>query len=543
VAFTSRSTNLAGSDTNASADVYLRDMVNGTNIRVSSVVPGNNEILGDSGVTSFNCNTIAITDDGRKVAYVSANSAVVAADPAPSTDDIIFYDPDATLGAISTAVTTGGLANGNSTCVAMDGTGTRIAFATKGIFTSPDTNGESDIYLKDLAAGTYILVTSAASTPNSATGASLAPSMSTDGKRVVFASQAPDLITSDTNAKQDIFLYEEGVTGLRRISEAVSLNGTPQEPNGNSFFPQISGNGKFVVFLSGAMNLVDNDLNSAVDVFVRDIDLQQTFLVSVKKDGSQLNTDSSGPVSISSDGRFVSFATAAPGVVSSPAISGVRTQVYLKDRQTGDVFLLSGPLDGTAEGNQGSYSGVISKDGLTVTFESMATNLGGGTFSKRQIYQSKLQSQGGGGGDDGGGGDGGGSTDPIELVRKIVIADGPELDFDEGERALTIILREFFYRGKSAGTRQAGIARILEEYNKSQAARKKPKVQIVYEVTIRNTARRKTIKKTTKKNILTVRKLPPGDYAVSYNVRAVRGEKILAKSKQSPVTTVTIDPS
>jgi hypothetical protein len=62
------------------------------------------------------------------------------------------------------------------------------------------------------------------------------------------------------------------------------------------------------------------------------------------------------------------------------------------------------------------------------------------------------------------------------------------------------------------------------------------KVEIIYQVTIRNQSKRQAIKKTTKENVLTLKNMKPGSYAVSYNVRAMQGKKILARSKQSPAS-------
>src|SRR5213078_1016671 len=111
--------------------------------------------------------------------------------------------------------------------------------------------------------------------------------------------------------------------------------------------------------------------NGATDVFVRDRQTGMTERVSVASDGTQANNASSYPV-LSADGRFVAFDSAATDLVAGDT-NGV-SDVFVHDRQTGTTERVSVASDGT-EGNAASAGATLSADGRFVAFHSAATNL------------------------------------------------------------------------------------------------------------------------------------------------------------------------
>src|SRR5262249_40765013 len=159
-------------------------------------------------------------------------------------------------------------------------------------------------------------------------------------------------------------------------------NRTNIAASGNSFAPAFSGNGRFMVFLSHANNLVTNDdLAPYIDVFVRDLTSSNTVLVSVNATGvGGGNGDSSFP-SISSNGQFVAFSSAASNLTSND--TNGTPDIFVRDLLSGVTTLVSVGVTGESSGGSltnGSpfrlaSNPMISADGRWVVFESIATNL------------------------------------------------------------------------------------------------------------------------------------------------------------------------
>ncbi len=138
-----------------------------------------------------------------------------------------------------------------------------------------------------------------------------------------------------------------------------------------SYYPSISSDGRFVAFASGAINLVANDTNSRPDVFVRDRQTGTTRRVSVDSSGNQGNGYSGHP-SISSGGRFVAFLSLASNLAENDT-NGMR-DIFVRDRQAGMTQRVSvDSSSNQASGSSGSPS--ISSDGRLVAFSSEASNL------------------------------------------------------------------------------------------------------------------------------------------------------------------------
>ncbi|MGB2895018.1 MAG: PKD domain-containing protein [Anaerolineales bacterium] len=188
------------------------------------------------------------------------------------------------------------------------------------------------------------------------------PSISADGRFIVFPSEATNLVDGDTNNAQDIFIHD----WLNGTTERVSLSGQGQEANGVSDWPEISADGSTVVFSSTATNLVKETPNSIEDVFVVDLQSGAIEWVSHPASGGQADAASSQPV-ISGDGRFVVFVSAATNLVPG-ATTGLE-EIYLYDRADGSLEWVSAPRLGLAnDGSSGEPA--ISADGNWVAFSS-----------------------------------------------------------------------------------------------------------------------------------------------------------------------------
>jgi hypothetical protein len=179
------------------------------------------------------------------------------------------------------------------------------------IFTDP---GCPDIFVHDRITGaaTRVSVDSAGAQAN---GASLRAVISADGRFVVFASDASNLVAGDTNGIRDIFVHDRLSGAITRVnvdSAGAQANGFSNLGfNGEAMTPD----GRFVTFSSSASHLVPGDTNGVGDVFLHDRLTGITTRVSVNSAGVQGN-DGSGASSVSADGRFVGFISGATNLVA-----------------------------------------------------------------------------------------------------------------------------------------------------------------------------------------------------------------------------------
>jgi hypothetical protein len=204
--------------------------------------------------------------------------------------------------------------------------------------------------------------------------------ISANGRFVVFWSGASNLVTGDTNGWEDLFLRDRQTGETTRIS--VSSIGA--QANQSSYYPAISGDGRFVAFMSDATNLVSGDTNGFSDIFLHDRQTGMTTRISVSSSGAQGNNLSDSYVSISDDGRFIAFNSEATNLVSGDTNGAADVFVY--DRQAGITERIS--LDSSEiQANAGSFAPAISADGRFVAFSSSATNLvNGDTNTRTDIF-------------------------------------------------------------------------------------------------------------------------------------------------------------
>ena len=141
-------------------------------------------------------------------------------------------------------------------------------------------------------------------------------SLSRDGRFVAFDSWATNLVANDLNGSIDVFRHDRLTSVTIRVSVAPTGGSSS-----DSFEPRMSLDGNLVVFQSWASNLVANDTNGDIDVFVRDVLAGVTTRVSVSSAGAEGN-GTSGYATISDDGRYVAFGsnatTLVPGDTNAP---------------------------------------------------------------------------------------------------------------------------------------------------------------------------------------------------------------------------------
>lgn len=256
---------------------------------------------------------------------------------------------------------------------AVSATGRWVAFdSTSGELASNDRFGARDVFVRDRLTGETMRAS--VGIGGEANDDSTDPAISADGRFVAFTSSATNLVSSDTNGVSDIFVFDRQTGKTVRVS--VATGGA--DANGSSFFPAISGNGRFVAFISSANNLVPEDTNGLDDAFVHDLMTRTTTRVSVRSDGAQALTahNFTGPPDLTHDGGRIVFTSSASDLVSGDT-NGVTSDIFLHDRLAKTTVLASVTAGG-AQANAFAADGNISEDGNVIAFISTATNLPGG---------------------------------------------------------------------------------------------------------------------------------------------------------------------
>jgi Tol biopolymer transport system component len=320
-------------DNNGVEDVYVLDRQTGTNTWVS-VAPDGSPPTCDSSGCVFSSWYPSISADGRYVAFYSFASNLV----------------------------------------------------------SGDTNQTADVFVRDMVTGVTERV-SVASDGTQANGLSVEPSISADGRYVAFRSFATNLVSGNTNTgtcagsgqtnPSDVYVHDRQTGTTELVS--VGMSGTQ---DGCSWQPSISGDGRFVAFVSAATSLIPSDNNAAWDVFVRDRQIGRTERVSVTPSGTQGSCPTAscrcGAPSITPDGRYVAFHSFAALVSDDANGTG---DIFIHDRETGSTERVSlaypgEQVPGEPPGNANSTSGpnaangpAVSADGRITVFDSFAADL------------------------------------------------------------------------------------------------------------------------------------------------------------------------
>lgn len=191
-----------------------------------------------------------------------------------------------------------------------------------------------------------------------------------DGRYVVFSSPASNLVTGDTNGFEDIFVRDTQNNTTTRVS--ISTSGA--QADSYSDRGSISYDGRYVVFESNASNLTTGVTGTSTShIYMHDLATGTTTLVDSSAGGVISNGRSSGP-NLSADGRFIVFSSYSTNLISGFGASNI-SQVYIKDMHSNTLKALSVTAAGVA-GNLESMRPDISCDGNVVAFASMATNLG-----------------------------------------------------------------------------------------------------------------------------------------------------------------------
>ncbi len=371
VGFYSDASNLVTLDTNQARDVFVRDVRTGQTERVSVSSTG----VQANGPSHAQGGNVAVSGDGKVVVFYSAASNLVAGDT-NGRSDVFVRRRDVSVTERVSVADDGSQANGHSLYPAISRDGRWVAFQSDASnLIAGDTNRVTDIFVRDLVGGTTERLCNVQ--PN---GPSSHPTINEDGSVVAFSSAATNLVSGDTNGRLDIFVCDRN----RGTLEIVSVASDGRQGNGDSILPAISADGRFVAFKSLADNLVPNDRNGVVDVFVFDRQGRTVERVSVNTAGGNAD-DFSFPPAISGDGRFVAFGSAATNLIFNDA--NHVANMFVRDRQIGRTLVVDVNDRGElANGSVPDAAPAISDQGTRVAFISFATNLVPGGASAGQAY-------------------------------------------------------------------------------------------------------------------------------------------------------------
>lgn len=299
VAFVGLADNLVPLDTNAWADVYVKNLQSGETIRVSNALGTANAAYGASLGP-------AISADGRYVAFRSSALDLVASDTNSHTD-IFRYD---TLTGVMLRVSDGpaGQGNGNVWDCSISADGSRIAFRSWATNLVPvDNNGTSDIFVVDVGGFPELVSRNAMGLP--ADSQSSRPVLSADGLNLTFESFATDL-AGPYNTQNDVFLLRLDTMKLELVS--VSSEGLPGV--GSSLNGSMSADGRFVGFVSQAKGLAPFE-GMEWNAYVRDTHKEETWVVGRPSGVATLADGPASTLKLSADASIVSFESAATNMV------------------------------------------------------------------------------------------------------------------------------------------------------------------------------------------------------------------------------------
>lgn len=334
----------------------------------------------------------AISSDGRFVAFRSTATNLVAG----GTTGAQVFRRDLTTGetALVSANSLGEPADSPSPGegIGISSDGRYVSFNSSAWNLTDEALFRGNIFVKDMSSGAVQRVSLGldGAGPN---GSSYGSSLSSDARYVSFVSGASNLVSGDTNGMSDVFVHDRSTGSTTR--QSVSSGGVEANGSSSSTRIPVSGDGRFVVFRSGATNLVEGDTNGKEDVFLRDTVAGTTVRASLAADGTQGNCGSSDP-DVSDDGTRVVFKSCAALVPGVP--SGYH--IYVRDLAIATTALVSVAADGTAPvapSDRSVYSDDpdITGDGRYVAFDSDASNLvAGDTNGVTDVFVKDLATGG-----------------------------------------------------------------------------------------------------------------------------------------------------
>ncbi|MFK5984834.1 MAG: hypothetical protein QM479_05365 [Pseudomonadota bacterium] len=365
ISFASEATNLVNNDNNNTTDAFVHDKNTGITTRVS--------VDSNGAETNQQSGLIRISGNGQDIAYLSADS------PSFNHSDAFVYSSgqkirvhNNTQGNYPQTSPSHSITSNSSSA-----DGRYIVFSSNAFnLLASNMNEGTNIFLRDTLTNTTKLINSATD-GSKADNHSSHSSISSDGRYILFESDATNLVANDTNNTRDIFRYDTNTQEIIRVSMAT---GGVIESNGNSENPSMSSDGRYIIFKSVASNLVANDTNGSPvkDVFVYDTVTKNTNRVSVNSNGDQGTGGKSNNFiygdspSVSLNGDIFVFSSRYTNLVNND--NNNVSDIFIHIKSTGETRRISVDANGGEANNVSGYP-IISPDANYITFQSDASNL------------------------------------------------------------------------------------------------------------------------------------------------------------------------
>ncbi len=291
VAFESGATNLAGDDDNQASDVFMYSEDTGLLSLISRNAEG--EVVSGGG------DGVRLTADGRYAVFETRAEL----DAADDNNDLDIYRVDLTDGSLTLVSRGDSEQIGDDLSVSADisDDGTLVVFRSRAEnLVDDDSNGEEDVFLRDLVANTTTRI-SVDESGEQVADRSFNPQISGDGSTVSFISFA-DLVSEDTDGTITAYLYDVGSGAL----SLVGLNAAMEPANDAVTQAFVSSDGRFVCFGTDATNIVSTPTGGRFNIYLRDLQSNRVRLVSLRVDGTGAQ-ESTGNCQVSDDGKLVLF--------------------------------------------------------------------------------------------------------------------------------------------------------------------------------------------------------------------------------------------
>ena len=355
-AFESTASNLVPDDSNGVSDIFVRDRQNNTTERVSLTSSGEQA---SRGVYICNTGTPRISGDGRFVAFYSDCNNLSNYQGAMSPFQVFVRDRQNGVTEMVSVTESGAPGNNHSSSPSISNDGRYVVFQSQAFNLYGSYTMNLHLYIRDRLLGTTERITDGTNSINGA-----APAFSGDGRYVVF------MKPENAHNGNGIYRYDRETKVTERVGCATAVN------NDDRFHPVVNYDGRYVAFPSNCTVASDGKFSgsSMHEVFIVDLMTGLVEMASVKTDGTQASSANrfSYYPSISDDGRFVTFSSL---VKLDPSIdTNGDYDIYLYDRQVKKTVLLSRNYNG-GPSNWSSTTPAISGDGREVAFSSQAYNL------------------------------------------------------------------------------------------------------------------------------------------------------------------------
>ena len=379
IVYTSDATNLVAGDTNAQPDVFLRDRVTGTTVVVSDdrfggpsdgggskaeisrdgryVVfaststdlveddtngvqdvfrweraTGLTELVSDDildGPTNGASYDPEVSADGSRVLFQTAATDILIGDDNNSADMYVWNAPTDGQTLVNQAAA-GGRSDSGAFLGRLSADGRVVAYSSTAVDqVDPPSNGERNVFRRDLDAGTTQLV-SHDPDGDPLTTFSNAGALSDDGRFVAFSTNSAAVLPGG-NTTYDLFLWDSADDTYDLVSHR---RGSGAEGNGYSYWPSaISGNAAVVVFNSAASDLVRGDTNGVDDVFSWTRSTGVITRITHDRSWQQINGGAFDPVR-SADGAWIAFTSRATDLVPGAGGSDVDDAFLFRNTPT-----------------------------------------------------------------------------------------------------------------------------------------------------------------------------------------------------------------